>query len=163
MRWLASLLAAAACVALGTLAANRLTAREKALNAWEGALLRLEAVLAQGGGEVPALLRRAAGESVPLLLEAAQAMENTPALSPESMLDSLSWGTLLTPAEQDALRECLLGLFSPSPEMQRRAVAYAREQWALFRRLGREAAEKNTRLYQGLGWLAGAAVFILMC
>ena len=75
MRWLASLLAAAACVALGTLAANRLTAREKALNAWEGALLRLEAVLAQGGGEVPALLRRAAGESVPLLLEAGRLEE----------------------------------------------------------------------------------------
>lgn len=163
MHLILALLAAAACIALGLLAAGRLSARERALNAWEGALRRMEGAVAQGGQGVAQVLRRGAGDNVPMLQEAAGLLEKEPALAPEALISRLAWDPLLTPAERDVLREGLAGLFSPSPELQLRALGYAREQWALFLRLGREALEKNARLYASLGWLAGAAVFILMC
>ena len=163
MQAIIALLAAAACVALGALAANRLSLREKMLDAWDGALLRMEGAAARGGSPLPQILRQGAGGRVPLLREAADRLEKEPALSPAALLPLLRWDGLMTPAEKGALEECLLSLFSPNPEAQIRALSYAREQWALFRRVGREAREKNARLYASLGWLSGAALFILMC
>jgi len=163
MRLMIAFLAAAACIALGMGAANRLTARERLLRAWEGALQRLELALGQGGDTLPRLLRSAAGEDVPLLKELAKRLEGEPALSPQALLPRLNEGGLLTPAEQEVLEQAIGGLFSPTVSGQLQAIEYAREQWALFRRISREAWESHGRLYASLGWLAGAALFILMC
>lgn len=163
MHLILALLAAAACIALGALAAGRLSAREKLLNAWEGALRRLEVLVAQGGEGLPQVLKKAAGEETPLLRQAAGLLEAEPALAPEALLARLPWDALLTPAERETLQDALTGLFAPRAEMQLQALGYAREQWALFRRIGREARESSARLYASLGWLAGAAVFILLC
>ena len=61
MQAIIALLAAAACVALGALAANRLSLREKMLDAWDGALLRMEGAAARGGRPHSAAM--AGGES----------------------------------------------------------------------------------------------------
>ena len=163
MHLILAVLAAAACIALGLLAARRLSAREVLINACEGALRRMEGAVTRGGEGVVQVLRRGAGDDVPMLQQAAALLEREPALAPEALLSRLAWDPLLTPAERDALREGLAGLFFSTPDMQLRALGYAREQWALFRRISRETLEKNARLYASLGWLAGAAVFILMC
>ena len=163
MRWIVALLAAAACVALGYGAAGRLAARERLLNGWEGALLRMEAALARIPDGLPALLRVGAGDQVPLLKTLAEAIEKAPAADPRALVDALPWEPLLTGPEKDALADCLAALFSPLPKHQASALAYAREQLALFHKISREAWEKNARLYGGLGWMAGAALFILMC
>lgn len=163
MQLILAFLGAAACIALGMLAADRLSQRERLLNAWEGALQRMEAAISLGGLNLPGVLRKGAGENVPLLSRAAALLEEQPALSHQALLSRLDWTGLLTPAERETLQECLTGLFAPAPQMQLQALQYAREQWALFRRIGREAQENNARLYASLGWLAGAAVFILMC
>ena len=163
MRWIIALLAAGACVALGYLAAGRLAARENLLNAWEEALMRMETALSRVPDGLPALLRAGAGDQVSALNELAEAIERSPAGEPRALVESLSWDPLLTGPEKDALAQCLISLFSPLPQRQARALSYAREQFSLFRRAGREAREKSGKLYGGLGWMAGAALFILFC
>ena len=49
------------------------------------------------------------------------------------------------------------------PEIQIQSLSGARDQLAHFHQISREAAEKNSRLYNSLGFLAGAALFILLC
>ena len=160
MRWFPAALAAAGCVALGVWASRRLEKREQALRDWESALMRMEGAVLRGGESLPGILREG---GTPLLEEAARRIETSPAPSPREWAKQLPWDELFTPAELDVLKDCLAGLFAPTAEAQLRSIAHAREQWALFRRLGREAMEKNARLYLSLGWLAGAAVFILIC
>ena len=155
--------AAGACVALGVLSARRLARREEMLAAWEGALIRLEGAVIHSGGGLRDALRRSAGKHTGILEELAQRMEEAPAAAPDALIGALAWDPLLTPPEREALSECLFSLFSPSPDGQARGIAYARDRWAAFRRAGREALEKNNRLYISLGWLGGAALFILMC
>ena len=46
---------------------------------------------------------------------------------------------------------------------QKKALAQAQEKWRGFARAAREAADKNRRLYCSLGFLGGAALFILLC
>ena len=163
MQLIAAAMAAIACVALGTLAAGRLFERERLLNAWEDVLQRLE-IRIQGGGEaLPRLFRESARGTGISLEKAAEAWEKEPALPMEQWLEKLPWEPLLTFSERDILKKCLEGLMLPHAEQQLQALSFAREQWAMFRRIAREARENNSRLYMSLGWLAGAAAFILIC
>lgn len=163
MQVILAFLGAAACIALGMLAADRLSQRDHMLHAWECALQRMEAAVSVGGLNLPGVLLKGAGENVPMLAQAAMYLKNEPSLSHQALIARLDWAGLFTPAEREILQECLTGLFAPTQQMQLQALQYAKEQWALFRRIGREARENNARLYASLGWLAGAAVFILMC
>ena len=85
------------------------------------------------------------------------------AAPPEALLKGLPWHPLLLPEEKDILLNALAGLFSSSLEGQAQALAYARAQWAVCRQAGRADREKNAGLYTALGWLGGAAAFILLC
>jgi len=163
MQLILAALAAIACIFLGMMAANRLTAREKLLSSWEEILERLEVQLNRGGDDLPRLLNDCARGTGTCLEKAAARLEKEDALPGEQWLSQLEWEPLLTPSEKDTLKKCLEGLFAPYLEQQLQAVLYARELWARFRRISREAHENNTRLYVSLGWLAGAAVFILIC
>ena len=154
---------AGACAAMGRAAGGRLIIRERALNDWEGAFSRMEGAAAHLTDGLPALLRRGDGGRVPALNALADRLEERPAALPEELTESLPFEDCLTPAERDTARECLLGLFAPTRDQQLRALGYAREQWAHFRQTSREKREKNGKLYVTLGWLAGAALFILMC
>ena len=155
-----AVLGAGACVALGMGAMNRLNRREEALTAWENALLRMEAAIAHSAATLSEALLRG---NMPALLELRRRLKDRPAASAEELLSGLPLENTLLPAELDTLQNCLSLLFSPSLQEQAQALAYARSQWALYRKASREARDKNARLYVSLGWLGGAAVFILMC
>lgn len=162
MQLLFPLLAAAACVMLGMLAANRLQEREKLLARWQQAFKQMELAIAHHPLGLPGLLRKGAQAQLPCLDQGADMLEKEPALSPEAFLQRFPVQPLLTPPEETAIREGLRGIFSTDPESQLQSLLYAREQIAFFARISREAAEKNSRLYRSLGCLAGAALFILM-
>ena len=162
MQLILAALAAFACIALGTLAANRLSERERLLNAWEDVLQRLEIRIQAGGEALPRLFLESARGTGISLEKAAEVWEKNPGWTAETWLEMLPWEPLLTPPEKDTLQKCLEGMLLPRREQQLQALFFAREQWARFRRICREARENNTRLYMSLGWLAGAAVFILI-
>lgn len=158
-----AVLGAGACVALGRSAAERLNRRDALLQAWESALLHMEAAVNHSGAELKDVLRRGAEEENAVLSELLRRMEATPAASTDALLVALPWDSLLLPNEQDTLKNCLASLFSPSLQAQAQALSYALAQWAVYRSSFREARDKNARLYASLGWLGGAAVFILLC
>ena len=90
-------------------------------------------------------------------------LEATPAASPDTLTGVLPWDELLSPAERETLSTCIRGLFSPTLTQQAQALAAARDQWAAYLRRCREKRERDGRLYVSLGWLGGAAAFILLC
>ena len=159
-----ALLGAGACVALGMSAANRLNWREAILQAWESALLRMDAAVNNSAAPLEDVLRRgAADDNLPVLTELLSRLETLPASSASELLDRLPWEDTLLPAEKETINDCLTALFSPSLQTQSQALAYAQSQWRMYRQSCREARDKNARLYTSLGWLGGAAVFILLC
>lgn len=159
-----ALLGAGACVALGMSAANRLNRREAVLQAWESALLRMDAAVNNSAAPLEDVLRRgAADDNLPVLTELLNRLETLPASSASELLDRLPWEDTLLPAEKETINDCLTALFSPSLQTQSQALAYAQSQWRMYRQSCREARDKNVRLYTSLGWLGGAAVFILLC
>lgn len=161
MRILMALSAAVSCGILGMLASRRLALRKNALDTWAAALSRMEGIIVRGGAGLRDMLILSGAGKLPALAELAERVKTDPAAAPEALLSALHWDPLLTAEEKDALAECLLSLFSPDPEMQRRAVSRCREQTDRFRETSRAAWQKNGRLYGSLGWLAGAALFIL--
>ena len=163
MQLILAVLAAAACIGLGMLAAGRLSERERLLNAWEEVLRRLEMHLDSGCDALPPLLRDCTRGTGVCLEKAAEEWERNPVMLPEAWMKTIAWEPLLTPPEADALKQCLEGLLLPQRAQQMQTLLSIRNQWTLFRRISREARENNARLYSSLGWLAGAAVFILIC
>ena len=159
-----ALLGAGACVALGMSAANRLNRREAVLQAWESALLRMDAAVNHSAAPLEDVLGRGTGDdNLPVLTALMQRMKSMPASSVAELLDGLPWEDTLLPAEQETVKDCLTALFSPSLQTQSQALAYTQSQWRVYRQSCREAREKNVRLYTSLGWLGDAAVFILFC
>ena len=159
-----ALLGAGACVALGMSAANRLNRREAVLQAWESALLRMDAAVNHSAAPLNEVLRRGAGDdNLPVLTALMQRLKSMPASSVSELLDGLPWEDTLLPAEKETIKDCLIALFSPSLQTQSQVLAYAQSQWRMYRQSCREARDKNVRLYTSLGWLGGAAVFILLC
>ena len=159
-----ALLGAGACVALGMSAANRLNRREAVLQTWESALLRMDAAVNNSAAPLNEVLRRgAADDNLLVLTELLSRLETLPASSASELLDRLPWEDTLLPAEKETINDCLTALFSPSLQTQSQALAYAKSQWRMYRQSCREARDKNVRLYTSLGWLGGAAVFILLC
>ena len=98
-----------------------------------------------------------------LLAQQTRLLEEKPALSQGDWLSALAWDPLLTERETAALRDALSGLFAATAGPQKKALAQAQEKWRGFARAAREAADKNRRLYCSLGFLGGAALFILLC
>ena len=174
----AACIAAAACVLAGCGAARRLAEREKTLSAWEEKLIRMESEARRGGAALPALLREGSAGEADALRALADRLEADPAADAEEAIRALPWPAAFSPEEKAALTECLPGLFAPEKESQLRALQRAGEQWRRFALAARESREKNAALYRKLGysridnyppydrklgWLAGAAVFILLC
>ncbi len=159
--WLA-LAAGVVCAGAGHGSARYLSAREERLAAWETGLSCLEGMLRRGGGELPGMLRRA-GEKLPALLMLADRLEQCPAAPPERLTEGLPRDPLLEEKEMEALLSCLPALFSPDGESQLSAVSRSWEEAARLRTAAREGKEKNSRLYLRLGYLAGAAAFIMLC
>lgn len=155
-----ALLCAAACAALGHLAARRRGQRLETVLAWEEALARLEEG-ARRGYALTELLDSCG--NVPALRAAAAALDRAPAMDAEAWLSSLPWESLLLPGEKETLRRCLRGLLLPRQDMQCRAVGQARETWRRVVEACRREAEEGGRLCRRLGWLGGAAAFILLC
>jgi len=160
MRLMLAVIGAICCIALGMLSGKRIKDRENCLSEWERALMHMEGALQAGGMAVPELME--AGGSAILMLTAEKLREN-PALTPEQLFSLLPAQAPLTAPEREVISALFSGIFAPDRERQLRAVSYARQQMARHASLYREAAEKNIRLYQSLGWLSGAAAFILMC
>ena len=159
----AACIGAAACILAGGGAARRLAEREKTLSAWEEKLIRMEGEARRGGAALPALLREGSAGEKDALRALADRLEAEPAADGEAAIRALPWPAAFSPEEKAALTECLRGLFSPEQESQLRALQRAGEQWRRFTLAARENREKNAALYRKLGWLAGAAVFILLC
>ena len=163
MQWIGALLAAGGCALLGALCARRLDARERAMEFWENALARMASAVETGGAGLPEILRAGADGGENTLAQAARLLEEKPALSQGDWLSALVWEPLLTERETAALRDALSGLFAATVGPQKKALAQAQEKWRGFARAAREAADKNRRLYCSLGFLGGAALFILLC
>ena len=158
-----AVLGAGACVALGMSGTNRLNRREAVLQGWEKALLRMDAAVNHSAAPLEEVLRRGAAGNLPVLLELTNRLEMNPASSVSALLDGLPWEDTLFPAERETIKDCLTALFSPSLQTQSQALAYTQSQWRVYRQSCREARDKNARLYTSLGWLGGAAIFILLC
>ena len=163
MNGLLALAAASGCAALGMSASRRLARRCTLLTAWDGALLRMEGAVTHSGAGLTAVLKQGAGEGNAVLEALIRRMEASPAASPEALTDGLPWDELLSPDERETLAACLRGLFSPTLTQQAQALASARDQWAVHLRRCREKREQDGKLYVSLGWLSGAAAFILLC
>ena len=163
VRLLMAMAAAGVCVYLGQRAGKRLSVREDTLDAWAGAFLRMEGAVLHLGDSLPELLRRGCGERLPALCVFADRIGETPGSSAEDMLRGFAWDACLTAEERETARECLAGLFATTRDQQARALQYAQAQWRRYLRSAREIRERNGKLYRTLGWLAGAALFILIC
>lgn len=163
MRFLGALLAAMACVGAGLLSARQLQARLRALESWERALAQMRCALETGGAALPEMLEAGAVQGPEALKALKMLLATAPAQSPQALLDRLPPNPHLTAAEEASLRQCLSALFAPVPAAQTQALRYAQAKWTLFCQAARERQQKNGRLFQQLGWLAGAAVFILLC
>ena len=163
MNGLYALAAAGSCAALGMSAARRLTRREALLIAWDGALLRMEGAVTHSGMGLTDVLRQGMGEGNAALEELIRRLSRTPAAAPEALTDGLPWDELLTAPERETLVACLRGLFCPTLEQQAQTIAAARSRWTALLGRCREKREKDGRLYASLGWLGGAAAFILLC
>jgi len=96
------------------------------------------------------------------LKKAALLLQEHPGLSGKEVSARLIREKSLTESEWQVICQLIQGLFAPDREGQSAAIRCARDQLTRFSALAREAAEKNIRLYQSLGWLSGAAVFILL-
>ena len=155
--------AAGACAALGMNASRRLSKRCALLTAWDGALLRMEGAVTHSGAGLIDVLKQGAGEENVVLQELIRRMETSPAASPETLTGALPWDELLTPDEQETLSACLRGLFRPTLTQQAQSLSAARDQWAVLLRRCRGKRERDGKLYVSLGWLGGAAAFILLC
>ena len=163
MRLLGAALAAAVCVSGGLLSARHLAARLRSLEGWERALMHMRCALETETAALPALLAAGATQGPAALSALKTLLDTAPAQEPSVLLASLPRDPLLTEAEIAALRACLRGLFAPTPASQLQALAYAQDQWTRFCQDARERQTRSGRLYPQLGWLAGAAVFILLC
>ena len=163
MSGLLALAAAGACAALGMSASRRLSKRCALLTLWDGVLLRMEGAVTHSGAGLMAVLRQGAGDEIPALNELIRRMDQSPAASPEVLTGGLPWNELLSPDERQTLADCLRSLFSPTLTQQAQAIAAARDQWAVYLCRCKEKREKDGKLYVSLGWLAGAAAFILLC
>ena len=163
MNGLLALAAAGGCAAVGMGASRRLAKRCALLTAWDGALLRMEGAVTHSGAGLIDVLKQGAGEGNAALDELILRMRKSPAASPEALTDSLPWDELLSPDERETLSACLRGLFTPTLTQQAQALAAARDQWAVHLRRCREKREQDGKLYVSLGWLGGAAAFILLC
>ena len=155
--------AAACCVMLGAVSARRLSQRTEALNAWDGALIRMEGAVTHLGAATVRVLEIGAGDDVPLLDDLAEDMRARPGDTPRERVKALAFPALLSSQETAILRDCLQGLFLPTLGQQAQAIALAREQWTPRLLQARSDQAAKNRLYRGLGWLAGAAAFILLC
>lgn len=160
MSWPIALLGAGCCILLGGRQARQAGERAALLEQWNGALMRMACALEAGGHTLHQLLE--AGD-MPFLQAGAQLLQDQPTLSPAQWLDRLPWDPHLTPAERAVLQDGLQGLFHPLPARQQQEMEYARKLFAPLVKRAREGAEKNMGLYRALGWLSGAAVFILIC
>ncbi len=163
MNGLLALAAAGGCAALGMRASRRLARRCALLTAWDGALVRMEGAVTHSGAGLMAVLKQGAGEENAVLRELIRRMEASPAASPEALTEGLPWGELLAPEERETLAACLRGLFCPTLTQQAQALSAARDQWAVYLYRCREKREQDGKLYVSLGWLGGAAAFILLC
>ena len=163
MNGLYALAAAGGCAALGMNASRKLAQREALLTRWDGALLRMEGAVSHSSAGLMAVLRQGAGEGNAVLEELVRRLLASPAASQETLMESLPWDELLSSAERETLSACLRSLFSPTLAQQAQALAAARDQWAVHLRCCREKREQDGKLYVSLGWLAGAAAFILLC
>ena len=159
----AAIPAAAACIILGGRAAGKLKERESLLAAWDASLQRMEGALTFGGAALPKVLEAGKAPALPELDELLRRMADTPAAPVEKLLDDLPWNPLLTDAEKNTLLCCFSTLFSPSLSQQSQALAHARESWQEYVSSCKQVRQKNARLYLSLGWLGGAALFILFC
>lgn len=162
MQWFLALICALSCGALGGVMARRALARLRLAQDWEEALSRMQSA-AQQGNPLGEILRLGAGERLPVLKEAARSLALFPAQEAEEWLGKLAWDPLLLPQEKEILSSCLAGLFAPEKEGQLLSLRFAQERWRAVARRCEEEKEKNGKLYLHLGWLSGAALFILMC
>lgn len=160
MGWIPALIGALCCIMLGRKAAVTIREREKCLDQWHQAMIRMESTIEGGGLPLPGLLE--AG-GIPWLAQAAKLLRENPALSPAEMLAAFPPEAHFTLPEREVIDDLIIGLFSPDRQRQLQAVRHGEEQWRYFLQRYRMKAEKNIRLYQSLGWLSGAAAFILLC
>ncbi len=161
MRLILSLTAAGACVLMGLCRAARLQAREKTLEEWGEAMARMESLVTHFSPPIPEILHEG-GACAPTL----HTLETQYALAPAQGLKQL-WRALpreapLKDEEWALLGDCVGGLGETTATRQKEALRRAREKWSPLMVSARKARERGVKMYCSLGWLGGAAVFILM-
>ena len=161
-RALFAMAAAAGCVFLGRASSFCLSQRESLLDDWARALRRMENEAVYRQSSALRTIAQGAAEEKTTLPALAQRMERMND-KPDTLLQNLPWDNRLTPREKETLLECLRALFLPTLAQQQAAFALAQREWAKYREKARAERDKYALLYASLGWLAGAALFILLC
>ncbi len=160
MQMILALTASVACAALGTLYSRRLRDRDTLVRRWGEALESMESAVLRGCDLVQVLL--SFRESV-FLKQAAARLDACPTESPAEWAAALPWEEGLLPRERETLAQCLRGLTAPNQDMQLLSLRSARRQWQDVMKESRRAKDAWGTLAVKLGWLSGAALFILMC
>lgn len=161
MQLILSLTAAGACVLLGLCRASRLMSREKALEGWADAMARMESAVTHFSPPISDILREGAA-CAPALAAVGKLMEAAPARPLDELWRELPCDDAIRDAEWAMLGDCLRGLQETTVARQREAIRRTREKWSPLLLSARKARERGVRAYCSLGWLGGAAVFILM-
>lgn len=155
--------AAAACVSIGFHFSRRLSRLVDALSQWDKALLALSGAIRYRRASALDALEAGAREEKETLPALLKRMKERPGETPAALIRELPWHPLLPPEAVSALSDCLLSLFLPTLPQQEQGLALSRIPFDDCLSKAREAREKNARLYGSLGWLSGAALFILLC
>ena len=154
--------AAAACAALGGRAAGRLARRAQALSQWDKALRLIAGAVQYRRATALEAVRQGTGAEKTTLPALAERMRADPGKTPEALVQNLPWHAQADQETRQAVSAFLLALFLPTLPQQEQAMRLAKVPFDRLLKDARNAKEKYGRLAVSLGWLAGAAVFILL-
>lgn len=157
-----ALLSAAACGALGTLAAMRLLKRARRLALWREAFTRLHGALKFAAFSLPAALKYAARPDMPALRTLEERLGQTPGERPEALFASFWHEDALRPEDACAVLSGIRALEAVTLEEQCAYLSLVIERLERLEDAARRESDRLARLFVSGGCLSGAALMILL-
>lgn len=161
MRLILACTCAVCCAGLGVFSALRLDRRAAVTRVWANALRRMESAAAHLSLPLEDLLRYGAGDEVPALSRMADALSARPQMGAGALIPDRP--PEMAPSEWREIDRCLSALDGENRLLQLEALRQAR---LFLTPLCRKAAADASRLKKArlaVGFLSGAALFILLC
>lgn len=162
IRMLCVVLAAAACGALGIIAALRLQKRARRLGQWREAFLRLQGALQYAAFSLPAALKYAALPDMPVLALLEGRLRDAPGEQLSKLFAAVYQEDCLKPEDERAVRAGIEGLDAVTLEEQCARLALSVSRLERYEEGARQENERLARLFMSGGCLGGAALMILL-